>query len=185
MRAVNPVLAGRCLDEAGLAAVRPLRLGGLHVGLKTENQALADELDACRQELLHELYNPQIHLRARIPAGLTLGRLGDPRLELREKDGVRFIIPDLVPVPAGSYTIGSQDDDQEAYNLEKPALEIELPAFRIAKRPVTNAEFACFIEAGGYQDERWWQGDLASRWLKGEEVAGGQYASIMELWRFL
>ena len=185
VRAVNPVLAGRCLDEAGLAAVRPLRLGGLHVGLKTENQALADELDACRQELLHELYNPQIHLRARIPAGLTLGRLGDPRLELREKDGVRFIVPDLVPVSAGRYTIGSQDDDQEAYSLEKPAFEIDLPAFSIAKRPVTNAEFACFIEAGGYQDERWWQTDLARRWLKGEEVAGGQFASLMEQWRFL
>ena len=185
VRAVNPVLAGRCLDEAGLEAIYTLRLGGLQIGLETEDRELAEELAACRRALLQELYEPQVDLRARIPAGLTLGRLGDPRLVLHEKVGVRFIYPDLVPVPAGSYTIGNRDDDQEAERDKMPALKIDLPAFNIGKRPVTNAEYACFMEAGGYQDERWWQTELDRQWLKGEEVAGGQIKTAIENWQFL
>ncbi len=33
-----------------------------------------------------------------------------------------------------------------------------LPTFEIARYPVTNAQFQAFIDTGGYQDQRWWQG---------------------------
>jgi formylglycine-generating enzyme required for sulfatase activity len=33
---------------------------------------------------------------------------------------------------------------------------VSVPAFEIAKYPVTNAQFAKFIEAGGYQTREWW-----------------------------
>jgi formylglycine-generating enzyme required for sulfatase activity len=32
----------------------------------------------------------------------------------------------------------------------------EVPTFEIAKYPVTNAQFAKFIEAKGYQQQKWW-----------------------------
>ncbi len=32
----------------------------------------------------------------------------------------------------------------------------EVPAFLIAKYPVTNAQYAKFIEAGGYREKQWW-----------------------------
>lgn len=32
----------------------------------------------------------------------------------------------------------------------------ELAAYSIAKYPITNAQFAEFIEAGGYRENRWW-----------------------------
>jgi formylglycine-generating enzyme required for sulfatase activity len=32
----------------------------------------------------------------------------------------------------------------------------EVPPFAIAKYPITNAQFAKFIEAGGYQMKKWW-----------------------------
>jgi len=32
----------------------------------------------------------------------------------------------------------------------------KVPAFAIAKYPVTNGQYAKFIEAGGYQDRQWW-----------------------------
>jgi formylglycine-generating enzyme required for sulfatase activity len=50
---------------------------------------------------------------------------------------------------------------------------------------VTNAEFACFMEAGGYGDEKYWVGELANRWLKGEDVSGGQNKTILDNWRLL
>ena len=33
----------------------------------------------------------------------------------------------------------------------------QLPAFRIARYPVTNIQYQTFIDAGGYRDDRWWQ----------------------------
>jgi iron(II)-dependent oxidoreductase len=38
-----------------------------------------------------------------------------------------------------------------------------LGPFAIARRPVTAAGFADFVDAGGYRDERWWPGE-AGRW---------------------
>ena len=33
------------------------------------------------------------------------------------------------------------------------------PPFAIAKYPVTNLQYSRFVEAGGYEDERWWSED--------------------------
>lgn len=35
-------------------------------------------------------------------------------------------------------------------------IEIPKKGYRIAKYPVTNAQFATFIEAGGYKQQKWW-----------------------------
>lgn len=44
----------------------------------------------------------------------------------------------------------------EAPGLELPRQEIYLPAFFIDKFPVTNEQYAQFIDAGGYQDSKYW-----------------------------
>ncbi|MBK8541961.1 MAG: SUMF1/EgtB/PvdO family nonheme iron enzyme [Ardenticatenia bacterium] len=55
-------------------------------------------------------------------------------------------MPPLITIPAGTYPIGS--DAPDAYTDESPAHELTLPAYRIGQFPVTNAEYACFVEAG-------------------------------------
>ena len=35
---------------------------------------------------------------------------------------------------------------------------IAVPAFQIGRHEVTNREFQAFVDAGGYEDERLWQG---------------------------
>ena len=40
------------------------------------------------------------------------------------------------------------------------------------------------MDAGGYQDERYWATELAKRWLHGEEVTGGQSTTWLGIWRF-
>ena len=64
---------------------------------------------------------------------------------------------DAVLVPAGPFTLGV-DAATEPWSLdnERPAHQVDLPAFRIARVPVTNAEWQGFIEAGGYDEPRWW-----------------------------
>jgi gamma-glutamyl hercynylcysteine S-oxide synthase len=59
-----------------------------------------------------------------------------------------------VTVPAGQFTLGSTQP--WAYDNERPAHLIDVPAFRIDRAPVTNAEYAAFVDAGGYRDRDAW-----------------------------
>jgi formylglycine-generating enzyme required for sulfatase activity len=67
-------------------------------------------------------------------------------------------------------------DDSE-YEREGPAYTVELAPFQIGKFPVTNAEYKLFIEAGGYEDEQWWDTEEARAWLRGEGSAEGPKAA--------
>lgn len=69
----------------------------------------------------------------------------------------RPVPSDAVLVPAGPFTLGV-DASQEPFSLdnERPAHTVHLPAFRIARTPVTNAQWQIFIDAGGYHQPQWW-----------------------------
>src|SRR5262249_20946194 len=59
-------------------------------------------------------------------------------------------------VPGGAWRLGSTADDGFIFDNEKWAHPVELEPFRIARAAVTNAEFAAFIEAGGYRTREFW-----------------------------
>ena len=69
----------------------------------------------------------------------------------------RPVPADAVLVPAGPFTLGV-DGETEPWSLdnERPAHTVDLPAFRIARVPVTNGEWQRFVDAGGYDEPRWW-----------------------------
>lgn len=56
---------------------------------------------------------------------------------------------EMVEIPAGPFTMGDNSTDPN----EAPAHVVELPTFYIDKFEVTNADFAMFVEATGYQTE--------------------------------
>ena len=62
-----------------------------------------------------------------------------------------------VLVPGGPFVLGV-DALSEPHSLdnERPAHVVDVPAFRIGRVPVTNAEWRQFIDDGGYQRPRWW-----------------------------
>ncbi|WP_029430181.1 ergothioneine biosynthesis protein EgtB [Blastococcus sp. URHD0036] len=62
-----------------------------------------------------------------------------------------------VLVPGGEFVLGVDAAD-EPFSLdnERPAHVVDVPAFRIGRVPVTNAEYAAFVADGGYRDDRWW-----------------------------
>ncbi len=62
---------------------------------------------------------------------------------------------EMVEIPAGSFTMGSDDTDPN----EAPAHVVDLPTFFMDKFEVTNADFAMFVEATGYQTEAELRGD--------------------------
>jgi formylglycine-generating enzyme required for sulfatase activity len=89
-------------------------------------------------------------LRAR--AGDTLARLGDPRFRADA-----WHLPDepllgFVEVPAGPFLMGSdKGQDPEAYDDELPQHTVDLPAYYIARYPVTTAQFRIFVDESGHR----------------------------------
>lgn len=64
--------------------------------------------------------------------------------------------PGDVDVPGGSWQLGSTLADGFVFDNEKWAHAVEVEPFRIARAPVTNREFAEFVEAGGYHAREHW-----------------------------
>jgi len=59
---------------------------------------------------------------------------------------------DWCEVPAGPFPMGSDPhQDPRAFPAEQPAHEVELPAFRIGRSPVTVGEFARFVGRTKYR----------------------------------
>jgi formylglycine-generating enzyme required for sulfatase activity len=126
--------------------------------------------DKVRWALVERTQDVGADLRARIAAGLALGELGDPRFARRHGPYGAYLLPLLVDIPGGMYRIGS---DEGLYESEAPVHNVELTPFAIAQFPVTNAEWALFMQAGGYDDERWWETEEARAWRRGEGTAEG------------
>jgi iron(II)-dependent oxidoreductase len=62
-----------------------------------------------------------------------------------------------VLVPGGPFVLGvDAADEPHSLDNERPAHVVDVPAFRIGRVPVTNAEWRAFIADGGYRDQRWW-----------------------------
>jgi formylglycine-generating enzyme required for sulfatase activity len=58
---------------------------------------------------------------------------------------------DWVAIPGGPFLMGSDPArDPKTQDNEKPQHRVEVAAFRIARTPVTVAQFAAFVEATGY-----------------------------------
>jgi iron(II)-dependent oxidoreductase len=58
-------------------------------------------------------------------------------------------------VPAGPFAMGA-GSEHFAYDNERPRHTVQLPAFEIAHRPVSNGSWMRFSEGGGYERREWW-----------------------------
>ncbi|MEE8585000.1 MAG: SUMF1/EgtB/PvdO family nonheme iron enzyme [Acidobacteriota bacterium] len=97
--------------------------------------------------------------RQRAAAGDTLARLGDPRPAVTSLEGIEYCL-----VPAGPFWMGSGD----ALHLNE-SLDSD---YWISRFPVTNAHYAAFVEAGGYQEARYWQEAEAQGWWRKGQFKG-------------
>jgi formylglycine-generating enzyme required for sulfatase activity len=65
--------------------------------------------------------------------------------------------PELVLIPAGEFLMGSDlAHDGRAYDAELPQHSVYLPEYRIGRTPVTNAQYAAFVEATGHKPPKGW-----------------------------
>ena len=70
-----------------------------------------------------------------------------------------------VEIPGGSFLMGAQkakpDEpgyDPEAQDDESPVHRVTVSPFRLSRHPVTNAEYAAFVEETGKEPPRHWEG---------------------------
>ncbi len=63
----------------------------------------------------------------------------------------------LLPVPAGEVSLGKQFDDPiYGWDNEYGQHQAEVAEFKASQYLVSNAEFLTFVEAGGYQQDKFW-----------------------------
>jgi formylglycine-generating enzyme required for sulfatase activity/class 3 adenylate cyclase len=166
MMETNLALAGRAAAQPELMPLLP-----------------PDLLNELRWALAHRSRDPEADLRDRIACGYAVGDLGDPRFERRVGPQGEYLLPPLVEIPGGTYPIGDDvpiTDPQGTWTAHMPRHELEITRFAIGQFPVTNAEWACFQAAGGYEDERWWGTEAARAWRRGESTAAGIHANTRE-----
>ena len=99
----------------------------------------------------HEDMHTEAYLYTRQTLGYPAPRLG--RSRSREPSGG---CPGDASVPGGTFRMGAEPDAPFRYDNEKWAHPVDVRPFSIAKAPVTNAEFAEFVDAGGYRKRECW-----------------------------
>jgi len=83
----------------------------------------------------------------------------EPPLRGRKPRAGAGSLPGDVTVPGARLMLGATRDEPFVFDNEKWAHPVEVPSFRMARAPVTNAAYAAFVENGGYRDRRLWSGE--------------------------
>jgi iron(II)-dependent oxidoreductase len=104
-------------------------------------------------------------------------------LQLKQGDGYRPAGPsaprgrpvatDEILIPGGPFVMGT-DDEPWAYDNERAAHTVDLPAYFIDTTPVTNSHYAEFVAAGGYDQPQWWGAD-GWKWRQEEGLEHPQF----------
>jgi len=103
------------------------------------------------------IYHEYMHSEALTYTRNTLGypapRLG---IEGRAGDHHRGFLTGDAEVPGGRFYLGATADEPFVFDNEKWAHPVDVAPFKIARAQVTNADFAEFVEAGGYTQQTCW-----------------------------
>lgn len=82
--------------------------------------------------------------------------------------------PGDVTIPGGTFLLGATLEQPFVFDNEKWAHAVEVAPFQIARAPVTNAEFAAFVDDGGYQQQKCWS-TQGWRWRAKAQVEHPSY----------
>ncbi len=72
-------------------------------------------------------------------------------------------VTERVLIPGGPFLMGS-NDRSFAYDNERPAHEVNVPSFWLARAPVTNSQYLAFMAEGGYHERKFWS-EAGWAWL--------------------
>jgi iron(II)-dependent oxidoreductase len=110
-------------------------------------QGGVDDGVLCEMVIRHELQHTETMRQTLAIAGLLAP--GEPVLEPMEGP------QGWVEIAAGAFQMGAPEDGF-SYDNERPRHVVQLPAFAIARHPVSNESWLRFSEDGGYERREWW-----------------------------
>jgi len=76
---------------------------------------------------------------------------------------------EVVTIPAGSFLMGNNGHEGFGRPEEFPQHRVNLPTYQIGKYEVTRGQYRRFIEAGGYEDPRYWSAE-GWKWKQANEL---------------
>ncbi len=126
-------LAFDVLEKVELDPAVPLLNDGFVYGMVAQHEHQHDETMLATLQLMASTYP---HGAVPAPAGRPLP------------------VPEVL-IPGGPFLMGT-DMEPFAYDNERPAHTVDVPPFFIDTVPVTNGQYLGFVEAGGYDDPRFW-----------------------------
>lgn len=139
---------------------------------KLESRPLGDDL---RYFCLLGLFHEDMHDEAFLYTRQTL-EYPAPHLAVAAREGEEARrhgggpLPGDVEVSGGIFMLGATPDLPFVFDNEKWVHPVDVQPFRIARAPVTQGEFAAFVEDGGYRRRELWS-DLGWRW---RETSGAE-----------
>ncbi|GAB4033397.1 ergothioneine biosynthesis protein EgtB [Spirosoma gilvum] len=92
-------------------------------------------------------------------------------------------VPDItgeqwISLPEGVYTIGAEGTDF-CFDNELGRHKVYLAPYQIRQQLVSNGEYLAFMEAGGYQDFRYWHAE-GWDWVKTQRVQAPMYWFLVD-----
>jgi hypothetical protein len=142
-----PVDPARRGQESGIWKLAILLGDCLQILVELET-ALPDELTQFFQACVFHAIEQEIAVKDRNTLAVALGHLGDPRVVTDLRNRAAY-----AEIPTGRYQVGG---DRTAWNsLEKATFDVHKP-FLLSKYPVTNSQYALFVDGKGYQQRHCW-----------------------------
>ncbi len=146
------VLLGRLIDalsddHVGLALV----VGECLQILTKHGLRLKESLEERFRQYCLAAIQRRVPVQARFELGLALGHLTDPRIVVDLRDPNAY-----VEIAAGTYPVGDDQLHQKYDWVPKESKHRLAAPLRLSRYPVTNVQYAVFIEEGGYKDRRGW-----------------------------
>jgi len=136
------------LDRHDFDSADPLARGGYLFQLVLEHERQ-------HQETLLYLFQLLDPSKKKRPDAKDGGNVSTPPSHGETANAGTAAAGGMVTVPEGAFLMGAAWDSF-AYDNERPAREVFVNRFRIARAPVTNGEFARFVEEGGYERREFW-----------------------------
>jgi len=94
--------------------------------------------------------------------------------------------PEMILIPAGEFIMGSDPRGAEfAPADEQPRHTLSLPAYYLAKTPVTNRQYLDFVQATGYQPPAYWAGGTFPEGQPDYPVVGVSWYDALAYCRWL
>ena len=131
--------------------------------------ALQDAARGDAEPHLHALsvFHEDMHAEALVMTRQTLADAPPPFASTEPANAGP--LPGDVDVAGGRFVLGAPDEPGFVFDNERDAHEVEVQSFSIARAPVTQWEFAAFVEDGAYERRALWSDD-AWTWLQAERI---------------